>query len=208
MAMMMNRPDHTTQPPSSVFPNNSMNTSSGQVSGVELAEKMLAASEDIGRRAINIANVGDVRAYLAMEVEVGGIVSVESSLEDKKKAGEKETEGASSTSVDEGEEREGGERPRLFTLEFSVASLFASLLAPTLRIALIRQLTCRFRFLRRHERFLHLNPDELQDQHRPAPFEGGRLPIQIRSATDERRPWCFPTRRRHSEHIRFRRRTP
>eukprot|EP00519_Triparma_laevis_P014085 CAMPEP_0182494298 /NCGR_PEP_ID=MMETSP1321-20130603/3178_1 /TAXON_ID=91990 /ORGANISM="Bolidomonas sp., Strain RCC1657" /LENGTH=908 /DNA_ID=CAMNT_0024697339 /DNA_START=258 /DNA_END=2984 /DNA_ORIENTATION=- len=109
MAMMMNRPDHTTQPPSSVFPNNSMNTSSGQVSGVELAEKMLAASEDIGRRAINIANVGDVRAYLAMEVEVGGIVSVESSLEDKKKAGEKETEGASSTSVDEGEEREGGD---------------------------------------------------------------------------------------------------
>jgi hypothetical protein len=48
-----------------------------QLGGVEMAAKMLAAAEDVGRRAVNIAHVGDTRAYVAMRLmmesqQIGG----------------------------------------------------------------------------------------------------------------------------------------
>mmetsp|Transcript_2382 Transcript_2382/g.5880 ORF Transcript_2382/g.5880 Transcript_2382/m.5880 type:complete len:821 (+) Transcript_2382:14-2476(+) len=42
----------------------------GCLAHIDVLARMLAASEDIGRRAITVAHLGDVRAYLAMELLV------------------------------------------------------------------------------------------------------------------------------------------
>merc|ERR1712038_322845 len=35
---------------------------------IQMLSKMLAAADDVGRRAVNVAHVGDTRAYLAMKM--------------------------------------------------------------------------------------------------------------------------------------------
>lgn len=51
---------------------NSSNMSSPSAdSQIESASKMIAAAEDVGRRAISVAHLGDTRAYLAMRCLVG-----------------------------------------------------------------------------------------------------------------------------------------
>lgn len=72
---MMQQQQHQQQrqlPKNSLFPANA-GSSGGAVSlgGVDLAAKMLQAAEDIARRAINVAHVGDVRAFTAMKYFVG-----------------------------------------------------------------------------------------------------------------------------------------
>ena len=44
--------------------------SPGSSSNMELAAKMLATAEDVGRRAVAVAHLGDTRAYLAMRLIV------------------------------------------------------------------------------------------------------------------------------------------
>jgi hypothetical protein len=73
MAMMHNQQQQQQQqqrqlPRNSLFPSNT-SSSAGAVSlgGVDLAAKMLQAAEDIARRAINVAHVGDVEAFNAMK---------------------------------------------------------------------------------------------------------------------------------------------
>lgn len=55
-----------------VLHQNSSNMSSPSVdSQIESASKMIAAAEDVGRRAISVAHLGDTRAYLAMRCLIG-----------------------------------------------------------------------------------------------------------------------------------------
>jgi Domain of unknown function (DUF3543) len=55
-----------------VLHQNSSNMSSpGVDSQIESASKMIAAAEDVGRRAISVAHLGDTRAYLAMRCLIG-----------------------------------------------------------------------------------------------------------------------------------------
>jgi len=42
--------------------------SSGNSFNMEVASKMLSAAEDVGRRAVNVAHLGDTRAYIAMKL--------------------------------------------------------------------------------------------------------------------------------------------
>jgi len=75
LAMMMSHNKHastnvnTNKPPpppsSSISPSSSPSNSAS--SAHRNAANMLAAAEDVGRRAINVAHVGDTRAYLAMQ---------------------------------------------------------------------------------------------------------------------------------------------
>jgi len=110
MAMMQHQ-QHRQLPKNSLFPANT-GSSAGAVSlgGVDLAAKMLQAAEDIARRAINVAHVGDVRAYMAMRYFVSesgdasnaGTVSVGGSTSsggEGKSSNESSTTSATSMSV-------------------------------------------------------------------------------------------------------------
>jgi len=46
----------------------SENTQAGGLIKSDILAKMLAAAEDVGRRAVNVAHVGDTRAYMAMKL--------------------------------------------------------------------------------------------------------------------------------------------
>jgi len=75
LAMMMSHNKHASTnangnkppppPSSSISPSSSPSNSAS--SAHRNAANMLAAAEDVGRRAINVAHVGDTRAYLAMQ---------------------------------------------------------------------------------------------------------------------------------------------
>jgi hypothetical protein len=48
-------------------------------SNIKLAAKMLSAAEDVGRRAVTVAHLGDTRAYLAMRLIMAGSLQSSSS---------------------------------------------------------------------------------------------------------------------------------
>mmetsp|Transcript_28615 Transcript_28615/g.42331 ORF Transcript_28615/g.42331 Transcript_28615/m.42331 type:complete len:1152 (-) Transcript_28615:256-3711(-) len=54
--------------------------SRAQHGGVEVAAKMLAAAEDVGRRAVNVAHLGDTRAYIAMRIMMTASTGSNSSI--------------------------------------------------------------------------------------------------------------------------------
>ena len=80
---MMGTSRNTTMTPDRSKQNDAINFDS--------ATKMLAAADDVGRRAINVAHVGDTRAYIAMRLIFAseGSVSQSSRMEGV----EEETEG-------------------------------------------------------------------------------------------------------------------
>jgi len=75
MAMMVDRDRGHDKIPSTVSTHrpslsfSQIGASGGAQSGsFDLAAKMLAAAEDVGRRSVNVAHLGDTRAYLAMKM--------------------------------------------------------------------------------------------------------------------------------------------
>ena len=77
----------------------------GLDSQIESASKMIAAAEDVGRRAISVAHLGDTRAYMAMRCLIG-IQSGSSLLSSTPMEGVEETNdehsSANITNIDEG----------------------------------------------------------------------------------------------------------
>merc|ERR1740139_1542361 len=75
VAMMVDRDRGHDKIPSTVSTHrpslsfSQIGASGGAQSGsFDLAAKMLAAAEDVGRRSVNVAHLGDTRAYLAMKM--------------------------------------------------------------------------------------------------------------------------------------------